>query len=71
MAKPIPLLGAIAAVVILTAATTAPARTAQPEKYLRAVPAGPSPIRCRRVCVKTRRPGPAAAPVCVQWREVC
>jgi hypothetical protein len=28
-------------------------------------------LHCRRVCVKTRRPSAAAAPVCVRWRSVC
>ena len=28
-------------------------------------------IRCRHVCVKTRRPSGAAPPYCVRWRSVC
>jgi hypothetical protein len=31
----------------------------------------PAEIRCRRVCVKTRRPSGTAPPACLSWRIVC
>lgn len=40
-------------------------------EYLRAVPAGPTGIRCHKVCVKFSRATPTHPAVCLQWRMVC
>ncbi len=47
-----------------------PSRFATAE-YMRAVPARPTGIRCRKVCVKFGRGTPTHPPVCLQWRLVC
>jgi hypothetical protein len=40
-------------------------------EYMRAVPAGPTAVRCKRVCVKSKSEGNRGAPMCLQWRTVC
>jgi hypothetical protein len=40
-------------------------------EYMRAVPSGPTGIRCRKVCVRFGRGTPTHPAVCLQWRLVC
>ena len=72
MTKTIFSIAAVLAAGAMLVAAASPAPAAQPEKYMRAVPAGPATaIRCHRVCVKSGRGTPTHPPACLQWRVVC
>jgi len=79
MRKPAALFTA-SAVILVAAATMAVAQSTAPSRVKPIVPVPPSNAGvpypgtvtiCHRVCMKTRRPNAAAAPVCVQWQTVC
>jgi acyl-coenzyme A thioesterase PaaI-like protein len=62
------ILAAFAATSNLKSVATSPTLVVE---YLRAVPPGPTGIRCHKVCVKFGRAAPTHPAVCLQWRMVC